>query len=257
MRRNCILFLSILLTCVLVNAAAADTLQIAEAVYQNNGKVHLAWTDDAQRESYLVTSFCVEPNGGANVQIAQEKVTGTSCDVLALPGTTMAFAVSVEGAEASETTQVEIPVQPVRDFKVSGNVQLLRSLYEKTTRMNSFSAYELKDWVSGVLSGSVDSSVDSYLLRLNFAMPMLRTARLFDVVVTMEAPNGFVVDMMYEKQSEFNDLYTRVDWCYDIPVTYAMYQVYSNLGEIPTGKYTVRMFFDGLLATTSNFTIKQ
>ena len=139
MRRNCILFLSILLTCVLVNAAAADTLQITEAVYQNNGKVHLAWTDDAQRESYLVTSFCVEPNGGANVQIAQEKVTGTSCDVLALPGTTMAFAVSVEGAEASETTQVEIPVQPVRDFKVSGNVQLLRSLYEKTTRMNSFS----------------------------------------------------------------------------------------------------------------------
>ena len=51
MRRNCILFLSILLTCVLVNAAAADTLQITEAVYQNNGKVHLAWTDDAQSES--------------------------------------------------------------------------------------------------------------------------------------------------------------------------------------------------------------
>ena len=247
MRRNCILFLSILLTCVLVNAAAADTLQITEAVYQNNGKVHLAWTDDAQSESYLVTSFCVEPNGGANVQIAQEKVTETSCDVLALPGTTMAFAVSVEGAEASETTQVEIPVQPVRDFKVSGNVQLLRSLYEKTTRMNSFSAYELKDWVSGVLSGSVDSSVDSLEL-----VPALCP----DVVVTMEAPNGFVVDMMYEKQSEFNDLYTRVDWCYDIPVTYAMYQVCNHLGEIPTGKYTVRMFFDGLLAMTANFTVK-
>ena len=257
MRRNCILFLSILLTCVLVNAAAADTVQVAEAVYQNNGKVHLEWTGDTQSEAYLVTSFCVEPNGGASVQIAQEKVTGTSCDVLALPGTSMEFAVSVDGTETSERTRVDIPVQSLRDFKVTGNVQLLRTLYEKTTRMNSFSAYELKEWVSGVLSGNLDSTSDQYLLRLNFAMPMLRMARLFDVVVTLEAPNGFVVDMMYEKQSEFNDLYTRVDWCYDIPVTYAMYQVYSNLGEIPTGKYTVRMFFDGLLATTSNFTIKQ
>ncbi len=140
-----------------------------------------------------------------------------------------------------KNTSVKVTIEP-RRIKAGGNFQ------KDTKKVNALKASEIK--------AALDDESAYYGIKYQMRMPQLAKGRSFFVTLAFESPDGYLdveqaTDITFDR---VNNGYQTLWW----NLTGANFFNYLNKmeGDIPTGKYTVYLYWDGMWVNTSTFNVK-
>ena len=120
---------------------------------------------------------------------------------------------------------------------------------QKPKKVNKLSAAKI---VEGLKDGS-----NYYGVKYHMQMPKLAKPRTFFVTLVFEAPNGFMtveraVDVTFDRVSGG---YQELWW--EITGPEFVYDLYNFNEQIPTGTYSIHLYWDGMKVNTSTFEVEE
>lgn len=258
MKKGTILLLLALLLALPLAAQADITIDPQVAVV--NGRVTVAWTDSENNGPYMVgyqyydeSSSAVQTAfwaGGDQASSTTEKKQFTF-DYL-LPG--HQYLVDVFTENGDEDSAV-ITVPAAEEF-VDGKL--------KASSVRTSVDYRYMK-VGGDSIGSLDQLKASdmvqhiedryYGMRYEITLPVLAYARDYFVQIAMYAPNGYC-ETVHTSQYEFS---TGVGFTHYLRLMGVDFfaDMYDKNGDIPVGDYTIELYFNGMLANTRTFKVRQ
>ena len=222
---------------------------LEEEVASADGQTTISWSGnkDVSVVARAVNGSAQQP--ARNLGVSD---TGSLASGLLMPGKTYKVELSTAG---SEDLVEQVYTVPAADDFTDGlmtrksawvNVQTgympAGAGLESVRRISRLSAAEM---ATGIQEGG------SYgcLYRVNTAR--LARARNYHVTVFIEAPNGYL-DSVYDGDVAFGveNCGEQGEWLIFLGGDYFT-ELYETAGEIPTGGYTITMFWDGMLTTES------
>ena len=251
---------ALLLVLLLPLSAMAGTAVVLDSTVSTvNGETTIRWTPGGSPQGeYKVYISAVNPNGsGELIQLA-----GTTSDTflatgLLAPGRT--YNVYVTDSEnhilgRTAYTMKDVPVfedgkLKNTSVKISTELRRLDDSTGKHKKLNSFKASDMEKTLAQ--DGKIYFCM-KYLMR----MPQLIKPRDFYVQLVFESPNGYAFTDKAESVS-FNRVangYETVWWDYAGANFFT--NLYSQTGSIPSGKYTLTLYWDGCYVNTTTLNIK-
>ena len=110
----------------------------------------------------------------------------------------------------------------------------------------------LREFLAWILeAGKQFIIIGNYGLRLTIAYPQLSYSRSYQTLIAYYAPNGYVdsysSEVSYDKGN--SDIYWHIHGIgfFD--------DLYDKFGKIPTGSYTVKLFFNGQSVSSQSFSV--
>lgn len=255
------LLLSILamLICVPAAAPAETKVTLNDDVSYSMGKTKISWRVSGDEASNYIVLIQAE-NGKASQQLmrvgettshsikAVEMLPGKKYTVLILDDFYRTLAQKTyEMPEPEELedgklkpSSVKVSVEP-RKIKHNGNKK------KDTKKISEFDSDEI---IKGLEKGKTDFGV-----KYTMKMPQLKKSRDFFVTIVFEAPNGFLYPVVAQEET-----FDRVAggyqtlWFYMIGDSFFS-SLYKNNDDIPTGKYKIHLYWDGMWVNTSTFKV--
>ena len=243
----------------------ARTFEISSNVTTDTGRYTITWEDSANAGPYQLTyqyvdesSNAVQCNFWAGPSEKDSTTTSKSYTYLYLiPGKTYKFTVEdSKGVKTSRVITLPTPSSFVdgklksSSIKVSWKYRYMESgmAYEDARSLSKFSAAEMMT--------NMTNSGYRYGLYYRIDLPQLAKSRNFYTTIAFYAPNGFASaevsgDTSY---SSFNN--ASGSYCaWHCAGTGFFDLLYEKNGTIPTGTYTVELYWDGMFVKSTTFTV--
>lgn len=231
----------------------------------DTGRYTITWEDSANAGPYQLTyqyvdesSNAVQCNFWAGPSEKDSTTTSKSYTYLYLiPGKTYKFTVEdSKGVKTSRVITLPTPSSFVdgklksSSIKVSWKYRYMESgmAYEDARSLSKFSAAEMMT--------NMTNSGYRYGLYYRIDLPQLAKSRNFYTTIAFYTPNGFASaevsgDTSY---SSFNN--ASGSYCaWHCAGTGFFDLLYEKNGTIPTGTYTVELFWDGMFVKSTTFTV--
>ena len=243
----------------------ARTFEISSNVTTDTGRYTITWEDSANAGPYQLTyqyvdesAPAVQCNFWAGPSEKDSTTTSKSYTYLYLiPGKTYKFTVEdSKGVKTSRVITLPTPSSFVdgklksSSIKVSWKYRYMESgmAYEDARSLSKFSAAEMMT--------NMTNSGYRYGLYYRIDLPQLAKSRNFYTTIAFYAPNGFASaevsgDTSY---SSFNN--ASGSYCaWHCAGTGFFDLLYEKNGTIPTGTYTVELYWDGMFVKSTTFTV--
>lgn len=210
-----------------------------------DGRVTLTWQDAANNGPYTVYYELLESAPVPFGWTAAEDVAETTLTLPQLaPGVSYVFIVA--DASGNQVEQVYYAAQPEDGNEIGARIRFkTMRRHDRTSKQTTWSAAEIaedNDYRHGLY------------LRLTYS-PLKKT-RYYAFCVAVEAPNGFA-DVIFSGDLELSHGKSQVPvWGFVGMDDYFSY-LERYYGGVPTGEYTVTMYFDGGYVDSETFTVKE
>ena len=137
----------------------------------------------------------------------------------------------------------------LKNTSVKISIETRKYTPEKGYKKNNLSAAAIKDAIADGYSSEV------YGVKYQMRMPTLGKERNYFVTLVFESPFGFIwveraTDITFER---VNNGYQTLWW--ELVGGNFFSELYDRTKEIPTGKYQVHLFWDGMWVNTSTFKV--
>ncbi len=219
-------------------------LEISGVVKEADGTVTLCWTDAADNGPYTVYYELLENAPVAFGWTAATNVRDVCLNLNRLvPG--VSYLLTVKDASGNTAEYTYFADQPGNGNEIGAKIRF------KNMR------YIYKNYVSGPWEASEIMRKNGVLhgLYLRLSYSTLKKTRHYAFCVAVEAPNGFA-DVILSGNLTMGHGKSQVPaWSFiDMENYFSMLERYY--GGVPTGDYTVTMYFDGGVAASEVFTMK-
>ena len=243
----------------------ARTFEISSNVTTDTGRYTITWEDSANAGPYQLTyqyvdesSNAVQCNFWAGPSEKDSTTTSKSYTYLYLiPGKTYKFTVEdSKGVKTSRVITLPTPSSFVdgklksSSIKVSWKYRYMESgmAYEDARSLSKFSAAEMMT--------SMTNSGYRYGLYYRIDLPQLAKSRNFYTTIAFYAPNGFASAEVSGDTSYFSFNNASGSYCaWHCAGTGFFDLLYEKNGTIPTGTYTVELYWDGMFVKSTTFTV--
>lgn len=219
-------------------------LEITGTVIGEDNTVILCWEDAANNGPYAVYYELLDPAPVPFGWTAAETVYGNCLPLTRLvPG--VSYRLIVKDASGNTAEYDYFAQQPGEAERIGSKIRFKNMRYINKQRVSGpWSASEIM----------LDNGIPHGLyLRLNYSM--LKKSREFTFCVAVEAPNGFSDVILSGHLSMGYGKSQMPAWGFiDMENYLSILQNYY--GGVPTGDYTVTMYFNGGVAASDIFTIK-
>lgn len=219
-------------------------LEITGTVEEADGTVTLCWNDAAANGPYTVYYELLEAAPVPFGWTAADGVHGTSLNLDRLvPG--VSYRLTVKDASGNEAEYSYFAQQPGEAERIGAKIRF------KNMR------YIYNNYVSGPWEASeiMRKNGVEHGLYLRLSYSMLKKTRNFAFCVAVEAPGGFVDVILSGNLTMSHGKSQMPVWSFiDMEDYFSILERYY--GGVPTGEYTVTMYFDGGVAASETFTIK-
>ena len=250
-----ILVLTVVL--VLASAAFADTtVTLAETVSEVNGQSTISWTcDSVPQGGFIVIIEALNSRGSESLfQMAGETTENSIVTGLLAPDHTYRVYVVDSNFNILGTHDYTMPSVP--DFEdgllTKKSVKVKTELRQATAdgqykRLKAFNASDMTTLASAGTGFSC--------MKYQMEMPQLAYARTFYVQLVLEAPNGYTYTDEAEEITfdRVNNGYQTVWWEYAGAGFFD--DLYNQTGNIPSGQYTMYLYWDGCFVNVSSFNV--
>ena len=215
----------------------------------SEGKTTITWEDSENRGPYTVTVQHQYKSGGttklaASQQFARTSSKSASNGTVMVPGEPYTITVTDNyGKTATISYQPSRKTYP--DFKITPSFDL-KAITPKGTKsgLKSFSAKDIKANLSSYDYGGY----------LKLGYPQIKYQRVTNWTLAFITPNGDAyVDGFFTDDIPSGNHYTY--WKH-YSMNYLFRYLLNAYGSIPTGKYTWSLYFDGMRAGSTTFTVK-
>jgi len=251
------LILMLMLAFSLAFTAFADTtVTLDESVMTINGQSTIQWkSDSVPQGGFTVIVGALNPRGSDPLLQMAGQTTGKSL-ITGLLAPEKTYLVYVVDSDFSILDTHEYVMPSVSDFEdglltkksVKVSIELRQATSDGTyKRIKSFNASDM----NALASGGTGFSCMKYQME----MPQLAYARNFYVQLVFEAPNGYTFtdkaqDITFDR---VNDGYQTVWWDYAGADFFD--SLYTQTGSIPSGVYTIYLYWDGYFVNTLTFNV--
>lgn len=221
------------------------------------GVVKITWTDSKSRGPYTVTYQYI--NNSSSVEQTTYRLGDTynkymECPYF-IPGSKYLVTVKDNDGYKTTTTFTYSTANTFSDDKLKAS----SIKFTAAPRSISFSAVNNDNWSSAKtcqfsakkMESDISSKTNHYGLRLTIAYPQLSYSRSYQTLIAYYAPNGYVdsysSEVSYDKGN--SDIYWNIHGIgfFD--------DLYDKFGKIPTGSYTVKLFFNGQSVSSQSFSV--
>lgn len=226
------------------------TFEITGMKLNDNGTVRVNWTDSAENGPYKVcyeqkvsNDYTSSAQNAITRWIAEQDLDKYWCKITDIePG--VSYWISIYDKDGNVTRSIYSPsrVRSFTEFTVKMQTQLIRQQGSQSDKVARFSAAEMES-----------NTRNSYGMWLKLTYSQLRKKRNYAFVMTVTDPNGII-----RKTTSSNINMPRgVSW-YEwdfFDMTSAFNDALKNDKSIPTGQWTVSIYFDGLFVNSANFRV--
>ena len=236
----------------------AHTAQLSDTIVYREGVSTISWTVQGSRISCDVI---MEAVNGNSKQHRWNLGSGTSSvkTSMLMPGKT--YQITLVETDSSEILDEKTYTMPRASTFEDG--RLKNTSVKVTIELRKLDAGKPRSEAKKVSSLSADKIInsirnggESYGFKYQMRMPTLAKPRSFYVTIYIESPDGFLEaeiwsDMEFKRVSGG---YQTI-WYYMLGDDY-FENLYKITGDIPSGNYTVTMFWDGMYVNQSTFKVK-
>jgi len=229
---------------------------LASTVSYYGGQTAIRW--EGGSGTYDVRIQAVNGSAAQHRWNIGSSATGSLSTGMLMPGKT--YIVSLMDASYNVADEKTYTIPSVSDFqdgkltprsiRVSIETRSLAAgLAKDQAKKTGLSAKKI---ISGLESGDM-----SYGFKYQMRMPQLAKARTFYVTIYIEAPNGYLDPEVWSDITfdQVRNGYQTIWWNF-LGGDYFK-DLYETTGEVPTGNYTVTMFWDGMFLNQSTFKVSK
>lgn len=242
-------------------ASAAGTVTLSDRVTYSTGITRISWdVSGAEADTYKVYAEVTGKGNSKQMTMYLGETTNHTLQTnQCIPGLTYKFTITDGSYTTLDEKEITLPSPDIfsdgklRDtsIKVSIEPRMLKAgdmISKDTKKVNNLKAAD-------IMAG-IDDGTASYGVKYTMRMPQLKEARSFFVTVAFESPEGFVYtwyadDMEFER---VNRGYQTI-WFYMAGSDFFR-ELYKTTGEIPIGKYSIYLFWDGMWVNKIDFNVR-
>ena len=234
--------------------APARTFELSPTVTTSLGRVTVTWTDSAFNAPYKVLAqYQGSPDVRQPNYIEAEDLYATSFILEDLvPGKT--YTVEVRDCYGTSIKRTyTLPEAPVFEDGKLKSTSIKVSIEPR--RKGSSQEYKDAKKINALVANDIISNQDSYDYGFRYQVrnPNLAYSRYYFTQVVVIAPNGYTEVELYA-DTDFGRDYSGRYWYLLGDTTFDM--IYKMNDSIPSGKWTVELYWDGMLVNQSTFNVK-
>lgn len=222
-----------------------------------DGVVRISWSDSNRRSPYTVTFQNINVSSSAQqtvYSLGTTYSTSMDCSYL-IPGSQ--YRIIVTDADGASIIR-SYTCNPARTFS-DGKLDAAEIKFSIAPRSISASDMKNGNWKSAkpcnfsaaTMGSNIRANSNHYGLYTKIAFPPLSHSRTYRVLFAYYASNGYVDS--YAQEVTFDRSYSAYYW--DVYTTAFFDNLYEKFGKIPTGKYTVKLFFNGQSVSSQSFSV--
>ena len=246
-------------------ATSSRTFDINTGITADSGRFTITWEDSANAAPYQLTFEYVDESSSATQcsfwagDDEQESTTSRKSYTFRylIPGKTYKFTVKdCNGVKTSRTLTLPSPSSFVDGKLKSSSIKVSTKYRYMESSADPSDTKDLSKFSADKMMSNMTNAGYHYGLYYRISLPQLATSREFFTTIAFYAPNGFVHtevarDVSY---SSFNN--ASGSYCYwNCTGTRFFDLLYEKNGTIPTGTYTVELYWDGMLVKSTTFTV--
>ncbi|MGN0971559.1 MAG: hypothetical protein ACI4OY_06355 [Aristaeellaceae bacterium] len=246
-------------------STSSRTFEINSGITSDSGRYTITWEDSANAAPYQLTyqyvdesSSAVQCNFWAGFNESDSTTNSKSFTYLHLiPGKTYKFTVKdSNGVRTSRTLTLPTPSSFVDGKLKASSIKASCKYRYMESGADYKDAKELSKFSAAEMMANMSNSGYRYGLYYRIDLPQLATSREFYTTIAFYAPNGFTYtevpgDISY---SSFNNASGSYRYWYCAGTGF-FDLLYEKNGTIPTGTYTVELYWDGMIVNTTTFTV--
>lgn len=245
-----------MLLCFLPAAVSATApVTLAEQITMEKGYGIVTWNGNANGIYYLYTQ-CLDPVSGAEQPLEYNNLGAfNSCELDGLvPGHVYDVYLVNKDEIIIDKKTYEIPAaDPFEDEKLKDtSVKVTIETRKKTSDESIKSISELK---AANIARDLGNESAEYGFKYTMKMPQLKYERSYHMVLAVIAPNGMISsidygDLTFDRVADgYQTLWANFtgNWIFSAE--------YKAFGSVPSGKYTVELYWDGMLVNRQAFTV--
>lgn len=262
MKKKLLIFLvSALLISFCIISAQADGITINNHVTTTKGKTVVSWTDSNNNSPYQVAYEYYDGGsasqsgfwaGGSQSEATTNKKSYTFSELI--PGHKYIITVFDKNDNWSREI-IKVP-----EAKAFNDMGIKATTMSVDSECRYISADGQEKWPSVFILDQmlpyVKDKRASCGVSYKFEIPAISQMKKYTVLIAMYAPNGYaetvlVQDITFTKTSVFKTYYTTCTG------SEFFRRLLEENGTIPVGKYTVEMYWDGMLVNRDHFSVKK
>ena len=236
-----------------------DTFYMNESATMTDGHVYVSWTDQDNKGPYVVGYLCEDDTAAEQTLLAAKndsvEDSTTNAKSFTLDGLTPGhkYTVVVYNSE-NDYAYMTVAVPQPAEF-VDGKLNASQVRVRTEPKRYSLSSGSIQD-IDRLTAGEIEMNSETFLygVRYEINLPELARDRDYFVQIDMTGPNGYT-KLVHSSQKVFS---TGLGWSYYLRfIGYDFFDnMYSENGSVPTGTYTIRLFFNGMLANVKEITVR-
>ena len=237
-------------------AVAGADVTLNDTIESFGGQSTIRWTSDSVPQGgFTIIIEALNPRGSASLlQMAGQTAENSLTTGLLAPDKSYRVYVVDSHFDILGTHDYTMPSVPLfedgllKNTSVRISIELRQAGADgKYKRLKSFNASDM----NALAANGTDFSCIKYQMQ----MPQLAHARNFYVQLVFEAPNGYTYtdkaqDLTFDR---VNDGYQTVWWDYAGADFFD--GLYRQTGSIPSGVYTIYLYWDGCFVNASTFSV--
>ena len=247
---------ALILVLLLPLSALADvSVSLDSDVTTYGGQTTIRWTASGTPSGgFTVIVGALSPSGSDAILQLAGVTTGTSVTTgVMAPGKTYRVYVVDSDYNILGLGEYTMPSVPAFEDGLLKDTSIKVSFEMRTTNLSSYrkvNSFRSSDMIAGISSGS-----NYPCLKYQMQMPQLAYARSFYVQLVFETPDGLAFTDRYSDVTfdRVNNGYQTL-WWENAGIDF-FDKLYSQTGTIPSGEYTVHLYWDGYWVKTSTFTV--
>ena len=246
-------------------STSSRTFDINTGITADSGRFTITWEDSANAAPYTLTFEYVDESSSATQcsfwagDDEQGSTTSSKSYTLRylIPGKTYKFTVKdCNGVKTSRTLTLPSPSSFVDGKLKASSIKVSTKYRYMESSADPSDAKDLSKFSADKMMSNMTNAGYHYGVYYRISLPQLATSREFFTTIAFHAPNGFAsaevaMDVSY---SSFNN--ASGSYCYWNCVGTRFFDLlYEKNGTIPTGTYTVELYWDGMLVKSTTFTV--
>ncbi len=234
-----------------------NSIVVSSRVSTDKGHVTVTWTDADNAPPYTVSYRYIDSNSSVFQTKWRLGETSTNSFVIdwLIPG--KQYEIYVENNRGMQGTATILApalgtfsdgLLTTKSIRVTISPRYKASESVENKNASKLSRLEAQDIVAGM-------GTAQYGFQYRFDYPALAKSRHYDTMLAIYAPNGYA-DTIYIGNTEYRRYDSSGGYIYWYFLGSSFFEsLYDACSEIPTGKYTIEAYWDGMLCNTSSFTV--
>lgn len=236
----------LVICCATAAAAGEKKVSLQDYLPYENGRTTISWdVNETTNARYVVTYKVIENGTAKQSELTAGKTYTHSVDTTGIiPG--KCYEISVKDMEGNVLDQKAYRMDEAEAYEKNNlvKINIRPSQIEKGKDPKKIGVLKAEDMNKGFSDGTI-----YYGVRYQMSMARMKGEGLF-VTLAFESPDGYLYvdkarDIIFDKEMTWEDAGKEFFW-----------QMYRENHNIPGGKYTTYLFWNGKFVNTSSFYVK-